>query len=440
MNLYRNVQLMKYLAEKFQIHSKNLYIVWGFCREKILGIQILETDIDLTTDALPNEVQKITKCIWHIWKKYGTQLIIDNSQSYEITTFRSDIGILNNRKPVNVTFTTDLIQDSLRRDFTCNAIYLDPITNDFIDPQWWISDLKNKILRFVWNPKTRIQEDALRILRFIRFKNKYCLTAAENNYFQIMKEHISLLKNISRERIKDELDKILLWNNNIQALKDLKEIWFFTIYLEELEKQSDTPGNSHHLEWDVWTHTLMTIEYLNNMKLPVEKNHQLDLYWTLLLHDVTKPICYSQDTKWEWHYYGHEKSGAQYFKNTICKQLSFSKKSIKKISWIIENHLRIFKVFEMKALKSRTLMMHEFWPDLMIVWEADHMGRIPADYSLITKLEKFYQEFLIILDKKQFLTGWDIIEKFPHLSWWAIWQRLQELNTQILLEDIKKED
>jgi len=425
----------EYISKKFKKNHKNLYIVGGFCRDKILNINNSKTDIDFTTDALPEEVQKLTKCIWHIWKKYWTQLMMHEKKSYEITTFRSDIGILNNRKPVEVQFTPDIHLDAKRRDFTCNAIYFDIINNEYIDPQNGILDLKNKIIRFVWNPENRIQEDALRILRFIRFKNKYTLSPAESNYFEIIKNNIWLLKNISPERIKDELDKILVWNNNIQALKDLKIIWFFTIFLEELEKQSDTPGNAYHLEWDVWTHTLMTIEYLNSMKLPENKTEKLDLYWTMLLHDYTKPMCYSQDEKWEWHYYWHEKSGSELFKKNIIKQLPFSKKSIEKISWIIENHLRIFKIFEMKKIKSRKLMMHKFWPDLMIIWEADHMWRIPANYNLIEKLNNFYSDFLIILEMKNFYNWIDIINKFPHLSWSAIWQKLRELNDEILIHD-----
>lgn len=427
---------IKNIAQKFQENNKNLYIVGGFCREKVLNIKNSETDIDFTTDALPEKVQKITKCIWHIWKKYGTQLLLYKWKTYEITTFRSDIGVLDNRKPVEIQFTTDINLDSKRRDFTCNAIYFDPLSEKYIDPQSWIPDLKNKIIRFVGNPEKRIKEDALRILRFIRFKNKYSLSPAENNYFEIIKNNIWLLKNISPERIKDELDKILLWINNIQALKDLKKIWFFTVYLEELDKQSKTPWNAYHLEWDVWTHTLMTIEYLNSMKLSKNKTEKLDLYWTMLLHDYTKPICYSQDEKWEWHYYWHEKSGAELFKSHVSKQLPFSKKSIEKISWIIENHLRIFKVFEMKTLKSRTLMIHKYWPDLMIIWEADHMWRLPANYNLIEKLHQFYNNFLKKLQNKIFYTGQDIMKEFPHLEWAAIWNKLKEVNNKILIEDI----
>ena len=428
----------KQLAKIFHKNNKNLYIVGGFCRDKILNITNNNTDIDFSTDALPNEVQNIAKCIWHIWKKYGTQLLSYDWKSYEITTFRSDIWILDNRKPVEVEFTTDINLDAQRRDFTFNAIYFDTYNEKYIDPVWWKDDIENKIIRFVWNPEERIQEDALRILRFIRFKNKYNFSPAQENYFSSIKSHIWLLNNISNERIKIELDQILLWNNNIQALKDLKEIWFFTVFLQELEKQSQTPWNAHHLEWDVWTHTLMTIEYLNKMDLSVYSHQEkLDLYWTMLLHDITKPLCYSVDSKWEWHYYWHEKSGAQYIKQVVAKQLPFSKESVKRISWIIENHLRVFKVFEMKKIKSRLLMNHTYWKYLMVIAEADHMWRIPANYQLIEKLHSFYDDFTLQLSKKIFKTGSDILKEFPHLQWAAIWNKLTEINQQILINDEK---
>lgn len=424
------------LAKIFQKNNKHLYIVGGFCREKILGIDDSQTDIDLSTDALPNEVENFTQCIWHIGKKYGTLLISHNWETYETTSFRSDIWILDNRKPVDVKFTTDIHLDAKRRDFTCNAVYFDILKNNFIDPEWGKKDIENNILRFVGNPEQRIQEDALRILRFIRFKNKYNFIPAEKNYFPILSKNISLLKNISKERIKQELDKILIGPNNTQALKDLKEIGFFQIFLQEIDKQSDTPGNSHHLEWDVWTHTLMTIEHLNTMNLEkYSTQEKIDFYWTLLLHDITKPMCYHQDEKWEWHYYGHERSWAEYVKSVVSKQLPFSKKSLEKIIWIIENHLRIFKVFEMKTLKSRTLMMHKYWKDLMIVAEADHMGRIPASFQLIEKLHNFYAEFLEILSHKNFKTWQDIMQEYPQLQWAAIGQKLQEINNNILTND-----
>lgn len=424
------------LAKKFQEHKKNLYIVGGFCREEILGISWKNTtDIDFTTDALPDEVQNIARCIWHIWKKYGTQIIQENNQSFEITTFRSDIWNLDNRKPVEVVFTLDLQLDAQRRDFTCNAVYYDILAEKYIDPQNWIWDIEKKKLKFIWNPQERIQEDALRILRAIRFKNQYNFEFSEENYYEILEQNIHLLKNISPERIKVELDKIFLNPNNVQAWKDLKKIWFLQLFFPEMEKQSQTPGNSHHLEWDVWTHTLMTIEYFNDMNVSVSIQEKLDYYWCLFFHDVTKPMCFWEDEKWECHYYGHEKSGAEYFKNTICKIVPFSKKSQHKISWIIENHLRVFKVFEMKKLKSRKLMMHKYWPDLMIIAQADHMGRIPANFDLIEKLEIFYTDFLKILKNKKFYTGKDILEKFPDLQKNKIWEKLEQLNNQILISD-----
>jgi tRNA nucleotidyltransferase (CCA-adding enzyme) len=431
------METVQNIAKKFQNNNKNLYIVGGFCRDRILNIHNSETDIDFTTDALPEETQNIVNCIAHVGNKYWTQIVYEEWKSYEITTFRSDIGILDNRKPVSVEFTDDIKLDALRRDFTCNAIYFDPMTEEYIDPTWGMNDLSNNIIRFVWDPEMRIKEDALRILRFIRFKNTYNFFPAENNYFTIIKKHISLLKNISKERIKDELDKILLLPNNIQALKDLKEIGFFTVFLTEIEKQSDTPGSKYHQEWNVWIHTLMTIEYLNKINSSPIKTAKLDLLRAMLLHDIAKPICYSEDSYWNGHYYWHERSWAEMIKNDIFSELPFSKKSQHKIIWITENHLRIFKVFEMRALKSRSLMMHKYWPDLMIIWESDHMGRIPTSYDLIKKLHQFYSNFLNILTTKSFLTGEDILKKYPSLQWWDIWKKLQDVNNQILINDLK---
>jgi hypothetical protein len=180
----------------------------------------------------------------------------------------------------------------------------------------------------------------------------------------------------------------------------------------------------------------MTIKYLNKFcESTIDRIYKLDLIWTMLLHDIAKPVCYSEDSDWNSHYYWHERSWSEIIKKDVFNELPFPKKSQQKIIWIIENHLRIFKVFEMKPLKSRTLMMHKYWPDLMIIWEADHMWRIPANYDLIQKLHHFYSKFLNILSKKSFFTGQDIIKKYPLLKWREIWQKLQELNNIMLITD-----
>jgi len=423
-------------------------------------------DIDLVTDATPEEMQKVLKIVGEIWKKYGTCIVLEWNQDFEITTFRKDIWTINNRKPAEVEFTDSLEEDSKRRDLTCNAIYFDVEDDDFIDPEWWIEDIKNNIIRFVWKAEERINEDALRILRFIRFKNKYWFkypveTDCNVPLLKKLKNNSHLLKNISVERIRQELDKILLlpaisffevkgstwnvmegdWFWNIQALQDLKDIDFFKHIIPEIDVLETVPWNKYHLEWNVWIHTKMCIEALNKI---LNKSPLLDregtkgwvtLYYALLFHDIAKYDTLTFDKTWEAHYYNHERIGSEIFSSKIANRLKFTNNQKKEITWLIKNHIKLFLIPEMRKLKSRKLMNHLLFEKLLIIWEADNAGRIPVKDDEINNIKNIYKEFKEILKTKEFLTGKDIMEKYPELEWKKIWERLEMLNDQIMVKD-----
>ncbi|MFA5917476.1 MAG: HD domain-containing protein [Candidatus Gracilibacteria bacterium] len=436
------------IANKLNKIGKKLFIVGGYVRAKVIGIDY-KGDVDLTTDATPLEMEKVLFVVAEVGKKYGTLIIKEGKEVFEITTFREDIGILNNRKPVEVKFTTDLYLDSKRRDFTINSIYFDVQNKVFIDPENGIDDLKNNIIRFVGNPNDRINEDALRILRFIRFKNAYNLSVASNNYFDILKDNIALLNNISVERIKDEFEKILLLKNNIQALKDLKQIGFFALFFPEIDILDKVAGGpKYHLEGDVWTHTLMTIGELNNIFEKgfttydkngneiikyFENTEKITLYRTMLLHDIGKYDTYEKCDNGNSHYLNHEHIGVEKF-NDIQKRFIFTNDQKDIISWLINNHLKVFKVPEMRVLKARKFMMHKYFEYLMVIGFSDYLGRIPTSQDLIIELKSFYKEFLLNLKDKKFFTGKDILEKYPDLQGYQIKEKLETLNDRILIE------
>lgn len=424
------------IQQKLQTLDKKLYIVGGFCRDRILGIEN-EWDVDLVTDATPEEMKQVLKVVGEVGKKYGTCIVSEAWEIFELTTFRKDIGSINYRKPVEVVFTDSLTEDSARRDFSCNAIYFDPATEEYIDPSWWIQDMKNWIIRFVWNIEERIQEDALRILRFVRFKNKYKLKVADEKYLEILSQNIHLLQNLPTERIRQELDKMLLHNSNAQSLDDLKRIWFLKLFLPQLDCLSDFPWNKHHLEWDVWTHTKMCINEMNTIleREKIEWGRKLLLLWAILLHDIGKAPTYSVGTDSESHYYNHEQVWADMFHNELASQFLFSSYIQKRTYWIIAQHLRLFHLPSMKKLKARKLMMHDFFPDLLIVAEADTKWRLPRKTETFEQIVEMYADFQELLKTKVFLTGEDIMMKYPELEGRAIWEKLWVLNDEILLRD-----
>lgn len=232
------------IAKKLQAINKKVYVIGSFCVHKVLEVEHVG-DIDLTTDATPKEIRSCLKIVGEIGEKYGTLIIKEEGQTFEITTFRKDIGTLDQRRPAEVKFTTDLEQDASRRDFTMNAIYYDILADEIIDPFNGIDDLKEKKIRFVGKIEDRLDEDVLRILRFVRFKNKYQLQPVEKEYKLILTRRVGELKNIAIERVKQELDKMwLLYNEdrNIQCLDDLQKIGLLVEFLPCLDILNKTAG------------------------------------------------------------------------------------------------------------------------------------------------------------------------------------------------------
>ena len=441
------MQNLKNISKKLSKIWKKVYIVWWWCREKYLNWKYI-WDIDLATDATPEQISMVLNVIKEVGKKYWTLIILEWNETFEITTFRSDIWILNNRKPVEVKFCTELNLDSKRRDFSFNSIYFDIENEIFIDPENWIKDIDDKIIRFAWDVEKRIEEDALRILRFIRFKHKYWFKDAQDNYFDIVKSKIYLLNNISIERIKDEFDKILLLENNTKALEELINLWFFKEILPEVHNLKNTPWwPSHHLEWNVWIHTLMTLNELNKIfsndfllpdnkwniwKITFSQQDKLDLTRTLLLHDIWKFETYSIDEYKNVHYYDHENIWYEKFLK-LSSRLKFSNNSKDKIKYLIKNHLRVFKVFLMKDLKAKKFMLDKYFKELIIILIAYNLWRKPANLDAWDKILNFYADFLKYYSKLKFYNWTEILKMYPDLKWSEIKNILELKNNEILL-------
>jgi tRNA nucleotidyltransferase (CCA-adding enzyme) len=418
------MQEVKTIAKKIEKIWKKTYIVGGYNRDILLWLPAW--DIDLSTDATLDEVKSALKVVWEIWKKYWTLIVNENRKIFEITTFREDIWSINNRKPAKVIFTQNIQKDASRRDFTINAIYYNILEKKYINPVWWIEDLENKKINFIWKTIDRIDEDALRILRFIRFKNKYNLEAKQED-FEIISEKISLLKNISRERIREEFDKILLDKNNTSSLEDLKKIGFFNMFMPSIENMEKAPWwKSWHQEWNVWIHTKMVIEELNKANI-----QDICLYYTALYHDTWKVDTFYLDKKWEVHYPNHAEFSLNYFK-TEKKNLIFSKKEEKRIQFLIENHDKIYRLDRLELAEAIKFVMHKYFPDLLILMKADSYWKIPVNTKKFNERLEFIDKLISASKKVKLLTWSDIIKKYPNLKWWEIWKKLKGENNKIL--------
>ncbi|EKE27507.1 MAG: polynucleotide adenylyltransferase/metal dependent phosphohydrolase [uncultured bacterium (gcode 4)] len=424
---YRIMKNVEIIAKKLAAIWQRVYVVGSYNVHAILKKNFW-ADIDLTTPALPDQIRSVLKVVWEIWSKYWTLIVREGGESYEITTFRKDIGSVNQRKPVEVIFTPSLEEDAKRRDFTFNAIYYDPLEKRYHDPTWGLKDLKKWIIRFVWDINKRLDEDILRLLRYVRLKNKYYLKPASGEYEEILKERTVQLLQIAKERIKQELDKMFLDKTNISALEDLKKIWFFKHYLPQVDNLGETPwGKLMHLEWNVWVHTLMSINELNHLHL-----HDIDLYWATLFHDIGKYPTFKYDDYWNIHYYRHEFEGVKIVRDFISRQMLFSKDSLKKILWLIENHIRVWTIEDMKKIKRYRFMMHDNFQDLIYLYIVDNLGKDPPDTECGPRLQKIYDDFKAKLKYVRFLDWNDIMNKYPNLQWGEIGKRLRVENDKIL--------
>ena len=269
----------------------------GCVRDALLGLT--PQDYDLCTAATPAETARIFADFPLIrnGEKHGTITVILDHQVCEITTFRMDGDYRDSRHPDWVEFVSDIEMDLARRDFTVNAMAYSP-TRGYADPFGGQKDLENHILRAVGDPEKRFTEDALRILRGVRFAVRFGLTPAPATE-QAMIALAPRLHNIAVERIFDELCKLLPM---VTAADLLRYSPILAEVMPELAPCIGFRQHSHHHAYDVFTHTAYVVE-----GVPAD----LTLRWAALLHDVGKPACFTLDQQGEGHFYGHADKSAQ---------------------------------------------------------------------------------------------------------------------------------
>lgn len=296
--LYKSLQNL-YNAFVFQ-HHKELYLVGGCVRDLLLDKK--PKDYDLCTNATPDEVKEIIQSIglksFDSGVKHGTLTLIDDffDQSYEITTYRIDGKYTDNRRPDEVVFTPSLEEDLKRRDFTINSFAYNLITNELLMlDETYLNDLELGIIRCVGDPDKRFQEDALRMLRAIRFSAQLNYSI-DINTFEAIKRNAELIKNISAERIRDEITKILC-SDNPQRLEMLVLTGLHKYIMPELEDMLNCKQQNKYHYTDVLHHTFDVIKNISK--------NESKLRWAALLHDMGKPECVSVDSEDQEHFYDH---------------------------------------------------------------------------------------------------------------------------------------
>jgi poly(A) polymerase len=333
------------------------YLVGGCVRDLLLGRQ--PADYDVATDATPEEVMRIFPDTYAVGAQFGVVLVplperdvainvacrdvtcyvSPKADVVEVATFRSDIGYSDGRHPDQVRFSKDPREDVERRDFTINGLLLDPVANEVLDFVGGRNDLDAGIIRSIGDPDQRLAEDKLRMLRAVRFAARFGYTI-EPGTFQAIQKTASQIDQVSRERVRDELTRMLTEGHARRAFLLLDESGLLREVLPEIEamKGVEQPPQFHP-EGDVFVHTLLLLERLPH-PCPIT------LAWGALLHDVGKPATFRVAPD-RIRFDGHVDVGVK-IAEEICHRLHFSNDDTDQILALVDNHMRFAHVQQMK--------------------------------------------------------------------------------------------
>lgn len=371
------------IIRTFRDAGFDAYAVGGCVRDSLLGRT--PSDWDITTSAKPDQIKRLFRRTVDTGIRHGTVTVLFGKTGYEVTTYRIDGDYHDSRHPDFVTFTDDLIEDLRRRDFTINALAYNE-EKGLIDAFDGQSDLRNGVIRAVGEPTERFAEDALRILRAVRF-------SAQLDFF-IEKETLSAaktlsesLQKISAERVRDELLKLLV-SNHPERLLVAYETGMTAAVLPEFDRMMATAQHTPHHCYDVGTHTIESIRAVANDPI---------LRLTMLLHDTGKPASRITDENGRDHFYGHPAKSAEIAEN-VLRRLKFDNETIRSVVRLVRWHDEKPKLSEEKVRRAIVKCGEEAFPALFAVKRADTLAQ--SEYKRAEKLsyidgfERLYEEIL----------------------------------------------
>lgn len=394
---------VNYIIETLMKHGFEAYAVGGCVRDTVLSR--VPQDWDITTSAKPEQVKGIFSHTVDTGIRHGTVTVMINHEGFEVTTYRIDGEYEDARHPKEVQFTSNLLEDLRRRDFTINAMAYNE-ADGLVDAFNGLEDLQKGIIRCVGCAKERFSEDALRMLRAVRFAAQLGFSIEEETKKAIGMLAPNIAK-VSAERIQVELVKLLV-SANPNEIRTAYETGLTRVFLPELDRMMETPQNNPHHCYTVGEHTVEALCYV-----PADKVLRL----TMLLHDVAKPECRTTDEKGIDHFYGHPAAGSKMAK-IILRRLKFDNETTERTCRLVEWHDDNPKLDERLIRRAVSRIGAEQYPALFAVKTADIMAQ--SDYHKREKLdyvkayEAAYQE---IMEKQQCLTikqlavtGNDLIE------------------------------
>ncbi len=410
---FRIPQKVNMIIEALMQQGYEAYVVGGCVRDMVLDRE--PEDWDITTSATPLEVKKIFRRTVDTGIEHGTVTVLIEKDHYEVTTYRLDGEYEDNRHPKEVSFTSSLTEDLKRRDFTINAMAYNE-TEGFIDLFGGMEDIQRKLIRCVGSAEERFSEDALRILRAVRFSAQLGFTI-EAETLAAVRAKAANLSSISAERIRVELTKLLL-SNHPDRLLDLYETGITRIVLPEFDSLMITEHNNTHHIYSVGEHTLKTVEAVAGRQesSAFDVRERTILRWTMLLHDIEKPSCLSIGKDGQHHFHGHQEKGSSTAKR-ILRRLKFDNDTVDSVVHLIRWHDHRFELTPAGMRRTMSKIGKEYMPLLFEVYRADSSAKNPIyGEKKLAQLEEARLLYQGVLDrgecvnlKEMNLNGKDLI-------------------------------
>lgn len=363
------------------------FVAGGAVRDMLIGK--IPHDYDIATNAKPKEVKALFHRTIDTGIRHGTVTVVENKTGYEVTTFRCDGEYTDGRHPSRVDFVDEPREDCARRDFTINAMMYSPEYGilDFFGGQ---RDIKNKLIRCVGVSEERFKEDALRMLRAVRFSAALSFEI-ENDTRRAIKKCALLIKKVSSERILDELNKILI-SENPHYIKELHNCGLLQYIMPEVDRCFGEPQRNKYHIYDVGDHIMHTVK-----STPAD----LVIRWAALMHDIGKPACASCDANGIIHFYGHHRESCRLAVD-LLHRLRMDNDTIHDIAVLVENHdVRIEPSLPaVKRMMSRT--GEALFEKLLKLQLADNMAKNPVHFpEKKERIESVYRIYKEILAERQ---------------------------------------
>lgn len=333
------------ILKRLRAAGHEAYFVGGCVRDLLLKKR--PKDFDIATDARPEQVASLFPRTVGVGAQFGVMLVVEEGLPFEVATFRADLEYKDGRRPEGVRFT-QAREDAIRRDFTVNGLFYDPLTRRVLD---WVDgqkDLRRRLIRAIGKPEKRFSEDRLRMLRAVRFAATLGFKI-EPKTFAAVKRLAPSIREVSAERIREELVKMFTGPHPARALDLLDRSGLLKIILPEVERMKGVrQPKRYHPEGDVFRHTRLLLEQL--------KNPSVTLAFGALLHDIGKPPTFKRSDRIRFN--GHDRVGARMAEELLTR-LRFSNQDKREIVACVEGHMRFKDVRQMRESTLKRFMQRD---------------------------------------------------------------------------------